>query len=717
MIRRVTRRRPGRWAPLCLCAVAWAPGCVLESGLDNGACADGRALVDGRCEAATADVEASPRARPQLKRAADTPGVELDGCRLDLVTPRLNFGAVASGEALVAPVLLSNAGNKACSILPVFAVGSDPAFTLDGGAEGTLIVPPVGRLELRVWFAPAALGLHRATLTVYPLDGSKWEAELEGSGVTPGSTLVVSPTTVDFGRRGTRCLDASAREVYLSNPTQQPLSLSWDVWPGVFRTSPSGGSMTLPAGATATVSVSFRPVWQGHQRGRLLVEVAGATPKLVTLLGDGAEDSLNVDHFQGAPTLELRAVPVRESVRVLVEGEELPPRRLQEQVWVLDVQARKLTFTPHFVPAATRQVDVEYEEQCVLVTCGDGVLDRGEHCDDGNDVDTDDCLSNCELAYCGDGYVRQGVETCDDGNEAGGDGCSWACRVEVCGNGILEPPEQCDEGAQNSDLRPDACRTDCTRPGCGDEVLDDGEQCDDGNLDEADGCAACWWAICGDGFVWAEVEACDDGNRVNTDECRNDCTLPRFDLSFEDRGPMGGWYGGYVTTSSVVNIPFPFTYLGRPAPRLYIGQPGLLAFEPGLVSPGENLAIPTSTTPNGFIAWWWDDLEPLASPGPWDPPKARVRVEGTAPERALVVRLDRLTAGGLPVPVEARLLEGTMEIEVTYGPLLGDLDAYPASASVGWESQDGLRGADALGCSPTCTLRDWPDGATLRFIP
>ncbi|MCA9637586.1 MAG: DUF4215 domain-containing protein [Myxococcales bacterium] len=62
-------------------------------------------------------------------------------------------------------------------------------------------------------------------------------------------------------------------------------------------------------------------------------------------------------------------------------------------------------------------------------TCGDGQVDGDEECDDGNDVDTDNCTSQCKRAACGDGFVQPG-EGCDDGNLASGDGCSAACVVE-----------------------------------------------------------------------------------------------------------------------------------------------------------------------------------------------------------------------------------------------------------------------------------------------
>jgi len=43
--------------------------------------------------------------------------------------------------------------------------------------------------------------------------------------------------------------------------------------------------------------------------------------------------------------------------------------------------------------------------------CGNGVVEDGEACDDGNDDDTDACLTTCVAARCGDGIVHAGVET------------------------------------------------------------------------------------------------------------------------------------------------------------------------------------------------------------------------------------------------------------------------------------------------------------------
>src|SRR5262245_33144671 len=60
--------------------------------------------------------------------------------------------------------------------------------------------------------------------------------------------------------------------------------------------------------------------------------------------------------------------------------------------------------------------------------CGNGRLEPGEECDDGNAIDGDGCHHDCTLEACGDGVVVAGEE-CDDGNAIDGDGCDHNCTL------------------------------------------------------------------------------------------------------------------------------------------------------------------------------------------------------------------------------------------------------------------------------------------------
>lgn len=176
--------------------------------------------------------------------------------------------------------------------------------------------------------------------------------------------------------------------------------------------------------------------------------------------------------------------------------------------------------------AARRPVlEVCFEEPpAVPLSCGDGVLDEGEECDDGNADDTDGCLVTCVAARCGDGVTWAGVEACDDGNAVSTDGCV-SCTLATCGDGVVRAGvEECDDG--NTDDT-DACLTGCLAARCGDGVLQAGvEACDDGNDDNSDECpASCQPATCGDGYVRAGLEECDDGNLASSDGCNASCVV------------------------------------------------------------------------------------------------------------------------------------------------------------------------------------------------
>src|SRR5258705_610793 len=80
-----------------------------------------------------------------------------------------------------------------------------------------------------------------------------------------------------------------------------------------------------------------------------------------------------------------------------------------------------------YVPAVTFNGDA-CDNNCMPPWCGNGIVDPGEDCDDGNTVNGDACDNNCTAPRCGNGIVDPG-EDCDDGNTADGDGCDSQCTV------------------------------------------------------------------------------------------------------------------------------------------------------------------------------------------------------------------------------------------------------------------------------------------------
>ena len=54
--------------------------------------------------------------------------------------------------------------------------------------------------------------------------------------------------------------------------------------------------------------------------------------------------------------------------------------------------------------------------------------------------------------------------------------------VVSCGDGVQQGSEECDDGADNSNTVKDACRENCLDAYCGDGVTDSGEECDDNGV-------------------------------------------------------------------------------------------------------------------------------------------------------------------------------------------------------------------------------------------
>ena len=85
--------------------------------------------------------------------------------------------------------------------------------------------------------------------------------------------------------------------------------------------------------------------------------------------------------------------------------------------------------------------------------CGDGVVDAGEQCDDGNTTDCDGCSARCTREVVGNGVVDCGEE-CDDGNTTDCDGCNADGEIE-CGNGVIDA--ECGEVCDGDDVAGQTC--------------------------------------------------------------------------------------------------------------------------------------------------------------------------------------------------------------------------------------------------------------------
>ncbi len=163
-------------------------------------------------------------------------------------------------------------------------------------------------------------------------------------------------------------------------------------------------------------------------------------------------------------------------------------------------------------------------------SCGNGILDANEECDQGHDAPCPNaCQPDCQCPAaptCGDGQVNQPSEQCDGIDDELCPGqChpDCTCGVTDCGNAILEPGEECD-GAADAGC-PGACQNDCScGPFCGDDAVDPGEQCD-GAGSVACPAAACQAnCTCGPYCGNNQIDPSEDCDGTGTGSCAGSCT-------------------------------------------------------------------------------------------------------------------------------------------------------------------------------------------------
>ncbi|HJQ84944.1 MAG TPA: S8 family serine peptidase, partial [Candidatus Binatia bacterium] len=177
---------------------------------------------------------------------------------------------------------------------------------------------------------------------------------------------------------------------------------------------------------------SLDPYWNGPAKGALI-----PTTELVDLDGNGSLDLI-------APigTSEVHAVDL--GVPVALDALDWP----------------------------TYRHDVGRTGRFEFSHCGNGTLEAGEDCDDGNRRPCDGCSITCHpdvVNPCGNGVASAACgEECDDGNADPADGCTNECTA--CGNGIVTYPERCDGSA-------DCCAPTCQFAASGSACTDDGLAC------------------------------------------------------------------------------------------------------------------------------------------------------------------------------------------------------------------------------------------------
>lgn len=389
------------------------------------------------------------------------------------------------------------------------------------------------------------------------------------------------------------------------------------------------------------------------------------------------------EHLFGGSRFTLGAEPIATSIAVTVDNVAVPATTAAGVIiWAFDAASNSVTFTDGNVPANGTTIRISYTPFCVSATCGDGVPDPNEQCDDGNMIDTDMCVAGCRNATCGDGFTQMGVEACDDGNMNNSDTC-------VVG---------------------------------------------------------CFEASCGDGFLQIGVEDCDDGNMTNGDGCPSNCRLQDTLTGwYTATGLISRQYETLPNARTLLTptdsddgfarltLPFAFEFFGVPTSTLTISVNGFVA--PGAVALPDshiNRSFPDTTPANGVIAVWWDDL--LIDPGVDGGADMSYMIFGQAPTRTAVIQWRGVRFAPQPHSTfrhrrfgfQLAIAEDSSALQYRYGITETGPGGVPTvlSTSVGLENQDATVGQDLLDCTPACDGRPrppradgFPENASITITP
>ncbi len=239
--------------------------------------------------------------------------------------------------------------------------------------------------------------------------------------------------------------------------------------------------------------------------------------------------------------------------------------------------------------------------------------------------------------------------------------------------------------------------------------------------------------VCGDGTRVAGAEACDDGDTDSGDGCSATCTV-EANFTCNTASPTVCTPVPYIVApitlacadmsgaSTVVfpddedddgvsaraALPFALTHFGAAMSHYSIstnGFVGLFASDTGSITASfsNSSTVPSTSSPNGYIAPFWDDLAGMT---------VRTLTTGTAGSQVFVIEWDGVTfTGSAPVRVQGHIREsGVIEYHYCAG---SGTNSNGNSATIATENAAGTAGV-AFSIN---TANVTPGTTAVRFTP
>ncbi|HEX5546394.1 MAG TPA: choice-of-anchor D domain-containing protein [Ktedonobacterales bacterium] len=207
----------------------------------------------------------------------------------------LNYGNQNTGTTSAAKsVTVTNTGTAALHVTIVALAGANSGdFTITADTCTGASVAVNATCSASVTFTPGATGARSATLTFTDdAGGSPQTVALSGTGVAAGISF--TPASLGFGNQGTGTTSA-AQTVTVTNSGTAALHVTSVTLTGAnagdfAKSADTCSGATVAAGATCTVSVTFKPTATGARTASLsFADDAPSSPQTVAVSGTGTQ--------------------------------------------------------------------------------------------------------------------------------------------------------------------------------------------------------------------------------------------------------------------------------------------------------------------------------------------------------------------------------------------------------------------------------------------
>ena len=205
--------------------------------------------------------------------------------------PSFSFGSLTDGQTKSQTFSITNTGTASLTVSQIAVSGN--GFSVSGLTTPTSIAAGASA-SFTASFAPSTVGNLTGSVSISSnAPNSPDTVTLSGSGVAGTAGLTANPTSLSFGSINAGA--SSSKSVTITNSGNVSLTISGvTVSAKDFATSGVTTPLTLAAGQSATLNVSFSPTASENVTGNITVSTSQGTSAVIAVSGSGLQPALTV---------------------------------------------------------------------------------------------------------------------------------------------------------------------------------------------------------------------------------------------------------------------------------------------------------------------------------------------------------------------------------------------------------------------------------------